>query len=105
MSSTDMDPSLVSAIKGFQRNEMTEHLIYGRLARVIRNARNTEILERISREDLPRRIEKLKKEMFDAAGKLLPELAELAPKGDRRMSVRRVGGRRKTDSPEDSHTA
>lgn len=52
MTKKNLDPSLVAAIAGFQKNEITECRIYGRLARATRNRANARTLERISREEM-----------------------------------------------------
>jgi vacuolar iron transporter family protein len=52
MGTPSLDPSLLATISGFQRNEITENIIYGRLAGVTRDKGNAEVLSRISREEI-----------------------------------------------------
>ncbi|MCH7758904.1 VIT1/CCC1 transporter family protein [Patescibacteria group bacterium] len=47
-----LDPKIKKEILIVQRNEITEHFIYQRLARSIKNKNNKEILEHISRDEL-----------------------------------------------------
>jgi VIT1/CCC1 family predicted Fe2+/Mn2+ transporter len=52
VNTTKPSPALLAQIAGFQKNEMTEHLIYGRLARATRHVGNAQVLERISGEEM-----------------------------------------------------
>jgi len=46
-----MDAKTVEIVKGFQRNEITEHIVYERLARRAQG-KNAEVLRRISQDEL-----------------------------------------------------
>ncbi len=47
-----MDPKTRKAVLAFQRNEITEHMIYSRLAKATKDHANRKILERISGDEL-----------------------------------------------------
>jgi VIT1/CCC1 family predicted Fe2+/Mn2+ transporter len=46
-----LTPKQIGLIKSFQRNEITEHLIYLKLAKITKDANNAAVLERIGREE------------------------------------------------------
>ncbi|MGQ9526108.1 MAG: VIT1/CCC1 transporter family protein [Armatimonadota bacterium] len=48
----EMDDAAREAVLGYQRNEITEHHLYRRLARVQRSPKNRETLERIAADEL-----------------------------------------------------
>lgn len=47
-----LSDELQQQLLAFQRNEITEHLIYSKLARVVRSAHNREVLEKIANDEL-----------------------------------------------------
>jgi VIT1/CCC1 family predicted Fe2+/Mn2+ transporter len=47
-----MNPTILRHILAAQRNEITEHLVYARLAAVTKDAKNRRVLQRISKEEL-----------------------------------------------------
>jgi len=47
----DLSSAHIKALKEFQRNEITEHYIYSRLAGKIRDKNNSDILDRIAKEE------------------------------------------------------
>ncbi|MBD3206606.1 rubrerythrin family protein [Candidatus Bathyarchaeota archaeon] len=47
----DMDEELRRRLLTEQKNEITGHIIYGRLAEIIKDQKNTEILEKISQDE------------------------------------------------------
>lgn len=47
-----VDEETKKSILGFQRNELTEHFIYGKLSRITKGTHNKEVLSRISSEEL-----------------------------------------------------
>jgi vacuolar iron transporter family protein len=44
----ELDPGLMKTIESFQRDEMTAHILYGRLAMVIKDPKNRKVLEDMS---------------------------------------------------------
>lgn len=52
MNSSKLTRKQIEQIKEFQRNEITEYHIYNRLSGKIKNKKNSEVLEKIAREEL-----------------------------------------------------
>jgi rubrerythrin len=48
----ELTPALHQKLLTFQRQEITEHYIYQRLARTIRSPENRQVLEKISQDEL-----------------------------------------------------
>jgi VIT1/CCC1 family predicted Fe2+/Mn2+ transporter len=48
----ELSPELRSTLLAFQRTELTEHLIYTRIARQLKDTRNRQVLENIARDEL-----------------------------------------------------
>lgn len=51
MATKELSKELRVLLEGFQKNEITEHIIYARLSRVEKDVKNREILERISADE------------------------------------------------------
>jgi VIT1/CCC1 family predicted Fe2+/Mn2+ transporter len=52
MNAKTADGKMRKEILGFQKNEKSEHLIYGKLSRSVKDAHNRKVLERISADEL-----------------------------------------------------
>jgi rubrerythrin len=52
MNTFAMNSRTHKVIKGFQKNELTEHLIYKKLAATIKNQQNKEVLGKIANDEL-----------------------------------------------------
>jgi len=50
---TSLDDQTRRQLLAFQRDEITEHLVYSRLAQIVEPAANREILEKIAADELP----------------------------------------------------
>jgi VIT1/CCC1 family predicted Fe2+/Mn2+ transporter len=51
MMEKNLTPDQIEAFKRFQRNEITEHYMYNRLSKVVKDQKNAAILERIGNEE------------------------------------------------------
>lgn len=51
MQTKTINPSIIEALKIFQKNEITEYYIYTKLANVIKDKKNAEVLNRIGNEE------------------------------------------------------